>query len=248
MPPEPSITPSSPPISPGRAFADGLLASVKSVFSYTLFATFVGFGALAHDLGFSVLWAALSTILIFAGPAQVISVTMLAAGAPLLTVALAVALSGIRLLPMTVSLLPTLRTPQTRTRDLFFFAHFIAVSTWVETLRLAPHLPRENRVHFCTGIGVGMTVPATLGTVAGFVLAAQLPPLLGAAVLMLTPLSFLVSTARNSVVLSDQLALGLGLVLAPLLAWMQIEFSILIAALAAGTFAYGADRLRRVMA
>ena len=222
-------------------------ASSRSVFCYTLFATFVGFGALCHDLGFSIYWATLSTALIFAGPAQVISVTMLGAGAPLLSVAFAVALSGIRLLPMTVSLLPMLRTPQTRTRDLVLFAHFIAVSIWIETLRFAPHVPRENRISFCTGIGIGMTTSSVLGTIAGFVLAAQLPPLLSAAVLMLTPLSFLTSTARNSILLSDRTAFVLGLTLAPLLAWMKVDFSLLIAALTAGTLGYGAHWLRRVL-
>lgn len=243
MSPEPAIT--YPVVSPGRALGNGVRAALGSVFCYTLFATFVGFGALCHDLGFSLLWAVLSTALIFAGPAQVISVTMLGAGAPLLSVALAVGLSGIRLLPMTVSLLPMLRTPQTRTRELVFFAHFIAVSIWVETLRFAPHVPRENRIPFCTGIGIAMTSSSILGTIAGFVLAAQLPPLLSAAVLMLTPLSFLTSTARNSILISDRVAYALGFTLAPLLAWLKVDFSLLIAALAAGTLGYAVHWLRR---
>ena len=57
---------------PGRA-AD----SATSVFGLVLIGTYVGIGALAHDYGFSVLWVMLSTVLIWAGPGQVILISAL---------------------------------------------------------------------------------------------------------------------------------------------------------------------------
>jgi predicted branched-subunit amino acid permease len=229
------------------AFVRGALEASRSVFVYVLFGTFIGYGALAHDLGFSFLWAILSTTVIWAGPAQVIVVSALGAGSTLIQAGIAVALSGIRLLPMVVALLPLVKTPQTRIRDLILPAHFVAVSMWVESLRLIPQVPRERRVAFCNGIGVGLMLPSAVATGLGYGLAAKLPPLFAAAVLFLTPLSFLTSTARNSRLLVDKLALAFGLVLAPIFAYAQFELDLLIASVTAGTLAYGCHRLREAM-
>ena len=58
------------PISSAAAFATGLKAAGRSVFVYVIFGTFIGYGALCHDLDFSLPWAVASTVLIWAGPAQ----------------------------------------------------------------------------------------------------------------------------------------------------------------------------------
>ena len=63
-----------------------------------------------------------------------------------------------------------------------------------------------------------LRITATTATVAGFYLAASLPPLMSAALLFLTPVAFLMSTLRNARMLVDRLALALGLVLGPLFA------------------------------
>ena len=80
-------------------------------------------------------------------------------------------------------------------------------------------------------------------TALGYALAAQLPPLFAAAVLFLTPISFMIAIARNAKAMVDRLALGLGLVLAPLFSMAKIELHLLFAGLAAGTLAYVAHRL-----
>ena len=107
----------------------GLAASFQSVFALVIIGTYVGVGALAHDYGFSLAWVMLSTVLVWAGPAQVIMISALGTGAPLFEVALAVFLSGV--LPMVVTLLPLLRGARTKVRDLFVAAHFTSASTWV---------------------------------------------------------------------------------------------------------------------
>src|SRR6187549_3237895 len=175
------------------SFMRGFAAAWRSPFAYVLFGTFVGIGALGHDFGFSPLWMVLSTALIWAAPAQVILISALGTGAGAIEAAIAVALSGVRLLPMVVALLPMLRTEGTRTRDLLLPAHFTAISMWVEALRLLPSLPREQRIAFRNGLSVGLALSAVLATAAGFYLAGSLPPLYAAALLFLTPLSFTVS-------------------------------------------------------
>jgi predicted branched-subunit amino acid permease len=227
------------------AYARGAKAGLMSVFAYVLFGTFIGYGALCHDLGFSLLWSLLSTVIVWAGPAQVILVTTLGTGAPLAEVAVAVALTGMRFVPMVAAIIPVIKTPASRMRHLLLPAHFTAASMWVEGLRIAPTLPREQRIAFCNGLGSAMMAIALIATVIGFELAAKLPTWLAAAVLFLTPMSFLVSLSRNARELIDRLALVFGLVLAPLFAYAQISLGLLLAGLAAGTLAYAAHRLRR---
>ena len=228
-----------------RAFAQGLRAITTTVLTLVLFATYLGIGALAHDTGFSLLWVLASTMLVWAGPAQIILISTLGSGATVIQAALAVTVSAIRLFPMVVSVLPMLRTPDTRKRDLTLPSHFIAVTLWVECFRLLPLVPRERRVAFTNGLGVGLVSVSSIATAIGFHLAANLPPLLGAAILLLTPLAFLLSTARNSRRLVDMLALALGLALYPVVTLLHSGVDILISGVVAGSLAYAVRWLRR---
>jgi predicted branched-subunit amino acid permease len=241
----PSPPPADPP-PPSRiaTFFAGWRAAWTSVFSLVLIGTYVGIGALAHDYGFGLWWVLLSTLLIWAGPAQVILISALGAGATPFEAGLAVGLSGIRLLPMVVSLLALIKRPDTRPRDLILPAHLTAVSMWVESLRILPTLPLDQRIAFGNGLGSAFLAAALGGTVIGFYLAASLPALLTAGLLFLTPLSFLFSTARNAKLLVDRLALGMGLVVGPLLAYGEVGLDLMWTGIIAGSCAYGVHRWR----
>jgi predicted branched-subunit amino acid permease len=225
--------------SPLRAFAWGMSSVGTTVLALVLFATYLGIGALAHDTHFSLGWVLASTLLIWAGPAQIILISTLGSGATVVQAAVAVTVSAIRLFPMVVSVLPMLRTPQTKRRHLVFATHFIAVTIWVECYRLLPKVPRERRITFVHGLGCGLLTVCMIATTLGFLLAANLPPLFAAAILMLTPLAFLLSTARNCRQISDILALVLGIALYPLVASFNTGVDILISGMSAGTIAYG---------
>lgn len=227
------------------AFLNGLAFAARSVFAYVLFGTFVGIGALGHDFGFSMPWMLLATALIWAAPAQVILISALGTGSGAVEAAIAVTLSGVRLLPMVVALLPMLRAEGTSTRALILPAHFTAISMWVESLRLLPSVPREHRVAFCNGLSAGLVLSAVLATAVGFYLAGSLPPVYAAALLFLTPLSFTVSVVRNSHALVDRLAFASGLVIAPLLAALSVGLDLLWSGVAGGTLAYLIYRWRR---
>ncbi len=115
---------------------------------------------------------------------------------------------------------------------------------WVESLRLLPGLPRERRIAFCNGLSVGyMGTAVTFGFV-GYYLTAGLPPLFAGALLFLTPMSFLISTARNARAMVDRLALALGLVLGPLLAYWHVGLDLMWTGVVGGSLAYGVHRLR----
>jgi len=232
------------PLPYGSGFLGGLRGGVTSIYMVVVAGSYVSIGALAHDLGFPLVWAVLTTLLVWAAPAQVILISALGAGAPPLEVALAVGLSSMRLLPMVVALLPLLRAESTRLRNLLLPTHLTSVSMWVESLRLLPGIAREHRIAFCNGVALGLVGVAVVFGFAGFYLAAGLPPLFAGGLLFLTPVSFLLSTARNARALVDKLALLLGLALAPLLAMQHVQLDLMWSGVIGGTLAYGIHRLR----
>ena len=52
-----------PAMTSAAAYSRGMHAATRSVFTIVIFGTFVGYGALCHDLGFSLVWALTSTVL-----------------------------------------------------------------------------------------------------------------------------------------------------------------------------------------
>ncbi len=228
---------------PVWAFAQGVAAAWRSVFAYVLLGTYIGFGALAHDFGCSVGWMVACTLLIWAAPAQIILISTLGT-ASLAEVAIAVALSSARFVPMVVAIVPMLKTAETRLRHLIVPTHLTAISVWVEGMRLLPTLPPRRRLAFYNGLGTGLLGAATVASVIGFYVAAEVPALFAAGLLFLTPLSMLLSLTRNGRDLIDRLALALGLVIGPVIASTRIGLDLMWTGLIAGTLAYVAHRLR----
>jgi predicted branched-subunit amino acid permease len=234
--------------STATAFLGGVKSALTSVFFLVIGGTYIGIGALAHDFGFASWWLAFSTVLVWAGPAQVILITALGSGAALPEAAIAVSLSGVRLFPMVVALLPMLRGQGTRLRDLLLPTHLTSASMWVESMRFLPGLPRERRIAFCNGLSLGFMGTATGAGFLGFYLAAGLPSLFAAALFFLTPMSFLVSTARNARMMMDKLALVLGLVAGTVLTANHVQLDLLWTGVGGGTLAYAIHRLREAAA
>jgi predicted branched-subunit amino acid permease len=132
-----------------------------------------------------------------------------------------------------------MRTPETKRRHLILVAHLTAVTLWVECFRFLPQVPRERRIAFIHGLGCGLVCVCLVANTIGYTLAANLSQTLAAAILMLTPLAFLPSTARNCKQVSDVLALVLGIALFPLVSMLHTGVDILISGIAAGSIAYG---------
>ncbi|HUN99080.1 MAG TPA: AzlC family ABC transporter permease [Bradyrhizobium sp.] len=227
-----------------RAFALGLRSIAATVLTLVLFATYLGIGALAHDTHFSLAWALASTAFVWAGPAQIILISTLSSGATVVQAAIAVTVSAVRLFPMVVSVLPMIRSSKTKRRHLILVAHLIAVTLWVECFRFLPRVPRERRIAFVQGLGFGLVSVCLTATAIGYLLAANLSQTFAAAILMMTPLAFLFSTARNCRELADGVALVLGLLLFPIVAKLNTGVDILISGVLAGSIAYAVHRWR----
>jgi predicted branched-subunit amino acid permease len=228
----------------GRWYLRGARASLGSPQAMVLFGTYVGFGGLLQDIGFPLAAGVLSTLLIWALPAQVLLVGGYAAGNAAPAIALVVGLSSVRFFPLTVSMLPYLRGRGGLGTQLIA-AHFVAVSAWVEGIRHLPALPAQGRVPFFFGLATTFVGVCMAATVLGFLLAGTLPFALAAGLLFLTPISFLLQLARNARDLVDWLALVFGLALAPLFAEYGGRLDLLWTGLAGGAAAYLVHRWRK---
>lgn len=204
-------------------------------------------GSLAREVGFPPGAAVLSTVLIWAGPAQVIFFGGIGAGTALPFVAIAVALSSIRLLPMTMSILPLLRGSGGRGwATQLLVAHYVAVTVWVEGLRRLPPMPREERLPYYLGFVNAVLVACAATTLLGYYLVAAMPAPVAAGLLFLTPIFFTLSLVAGARVAADWLAIAFGFLLAPLATRIVgRDLDLLAIGLLGGTAAYVVGRMRR---
>ena len=219
------------------AFARGL-SLILSVPSALLFAAGLGFGALARDGGFSIAHTAFITASMFALPNQVVLVDQLARNETLLAVAFAVGLAALRLLPMTVTIVPLLKGGRPRPVLEAVAVHFIAVTPWIESQRRLPSVPAGLRLATYLGLGLAFWATMMAGTMAGYTLAASVPAPVSATLLFLTPIYFLLSLLATARVRMDLLAVGLGCALAPVLYVLTPGFDLLATGLIGGTLAF----------
>lgn len=242
--PDPTADDDAPGASRLVYFLRGLAGSL-SVPGVVLAVTFVGFGGLLHDIGFPITAGLISTLLIWALPAQVILVGGISSGTALPALAVAVCLSGVRLMPMVVALMPLVRGRRTSLATELFCAHFIAVTMWVEGFRLLPKVPVEGRPAFTIGLGTGLIAISVAGNFAGFYLTNTLPGPLAVALLLLTPISFSILLVRNAKARVDWLAIGLGAALSPLVVGAPGGLDLFWSGVGGGTLAFAAARLLR---
>jgi len=235
----------TPPAStPRAAFALGLRGFL-SVPAAVLFATALGFGALARDGGLTPGHVAFLCLTMFALPNQVVLVDQLARNETLAAAALAVTLAAMRLLPMTVTLVPLLRSGRRRPLAETVAAHFVAITTWIELNRRVGSLAPPVRLPYHLGLGLSLVATMLAGALAGYALSWRVPPLVTAALLFTTPLYFLLSLVATSRTRMDALAIALGCLLSPALHLAAPGFDLLATGLVGGSLAFLLGRAAR---
>jgi predicted branched-subunit amino acid permease len=247
-PPEPPAGSPWPHVVAGVKVAAGLP-------SIMLMCSLIGVGGLCRDVGYPMGAGMLSTLFIWAAPAQMVFFGSVASGATLPLIALAVSLSSVRFIPMCMTLLPLLRQPAregkrgTPTWLMLVLSHYIAVTAWVEGMRRLPDMPREARIPFFLGFSNTIILAATFATGAGYYLIGQLPPPLAAALLFTSPAYFTLALINNAKMLLDWLAVGLAFALMPLVVHLVPPgFDLMVNGIGVGSFAYLVHRLRRAAA
>ncbi|RTL70577.1 MAG: branched-chain amino acid ABC transporter permease [Hyphomicrobiales bacterium] len=228
-------------LSPREGFLKGV--RVGSGFpAIVLFATALGFGVLARDAGFGLTQSLFMSGAIFAMPNQVMLVDQLTRNETLAITALAVALTAMRLLPMTVTLAPLLDRPRRHLGFDLLLSHFVTISTWLEGNRHLPKLGPRARVPFFLGVGGTILVALMIGTALGYVAAANVPQPIITALLFATPVYFFLSLVATSRLRADFIAVGAGAALIPLVHAIAPGFDLLGAGVAGGTLAFFARR------
>ena len=222
------------------------LKGARGIFSlpaFILMTSFVGFSAFALESGVSRGEAMFMTAAIWALPAKMILIGMMASGANVFAIFLAVTLSSIRMMPMVASLVPELRGERTPTWLLLILSHFVAITAWVFAMGSLKDVPREQRVAYFAGFGLTLVAVNTLLVGLSYGLVSTFPPAVAGILFFLTPVYFVGSiwaSARHSVV---KIAFVIGVIGGPLLAVVTPGFDILIAGIGGGTLAYLIDRL-----
>ncbi|MFJ5369151.1 AzlC family ABC transporter permease [Bosea sp. CER48] len=209
----------------------------------------IGIGSLARDVGYPVEVAVLSTILVWAGPSQVLFFASIAAGAAWSAIAIAIGFASLRFLPMTMAILPLLRRPGQSVWQQLVLAHYVAVTAWTEGLRRLPGIPVNQRVAYFLGFANTCMAVSSVGTFAGYYLLDTLPVPFAAGLLCLTPIFFLVSLTAGLRHRGDVTALVLGLSLAPICErFIGGGFDLIVAGLIAGSIAFMVGRRRKAAA
>ncbi|MBX3569342.1 MAG: AzlC family ABC transporter permease [Rhizobiaceae bacterium] len=220
-------------------------AQAVSVPGLILWTAHVGFAGLAQEAGLSVVQAMFMVAAIWALPGMVVMLGAMMSGAGLVAIAFAVALSSIRLTPMVVALVPEIKGPRTRPLTLYLLAHFVAVTSWVVAMQTVRDVPRDMRTSYYAGLG-GILVVSNM-VVVGLVYSVldSLPPLVSAALFLLTPMYFLTSLWGSAREEASHAAMLLGLVIGPVMHRLAPGFDLLAAGVIGGTLAYALHRFRR---
>lgn len=218
-------------------------AGITSAPALILMSTMVGYGGVAREAGLSLAETMVGVLTVWALPSLLVMVSGVLSGASLVAVMIAVALSAVRLLPMTIAFVPLARQKHTPRWQLHLAAHYVAVTAWVFAMLRLADTPRPARLPYFLGFAATLSTLCTL--LAGFAHFAldAFPPVVAGALFFMTPIYFLTalwSAARHRV---DKVAMIAGLVLGPVLHQIDPQFDVLWAGAIGGTAAYMSARL-----
>ncbi|KAA0971232.1 AzlC family ABC transporter permease [Aureimonas fodinaquatilis] len=219
------------------------MSGIASVPAIILTISMIGFTGLAREAGLDWMQTTFMVFSIWALPAKIIIVGSIAAGLSLPAVALAVCLSSMRLMPMIVSLMPELRTPQTSKWKLIVLSHFIAITCWVFAMENLRYAPREKRLVFFAGFALTLNFLNLVVVASAFHLLGQFPPLVTASLAFLTPVYFLMSLFGSAREHAGKYGLFIGMALLPIAHWIAPDLDILVAGIAGGILAFAAGKM-----
>jgi predicted branched-subunit amino acid permease len=214
------------------------LACLFSIPALILMFAFAGFAGFAQEAGFALSHSLLMVATIWALPSKVVLVGAVLSKSGLLATAIAVGLSSVRLMPMTMAIIPEMRASGTRRLTLYVLSHFIAVTAWVMALERFRHVPRERRTAFFAGLATVLLVSSMAVVTLTYSAAGALPPIMAAALVFVTPLYFLFSLWGSARERASHYAMVTGLALTPLFHWLLPQADILATGVIGGVAAY----------
>ncbi len=226
--------------SPRDARRAGVRAAIGAP-GLVLGASYVGFGAFVHQAGFDLIQGLASTVTGWALPGQIALIEIFAAGGSILAAAIAVGLANARLLPMVVTLLPTLRQGDGAANPRlihYVAAHFVALTGWAVAMQRTPAMPPDQRLPFFLGFTLVIWLVTILATALGFLLVDMLPLPVTLGLVFLNPLYFMLLFVGDLARKERGLALVIGAVMGPLLHLVSPDWGLLVTGIGGGTLAF----------
>lgn len=198
-------------------------------------AAFVGFGAIINDMGLSV-WQGMAASGVMAlMPAQMAMVDLFQTGAGLTAILLAVAFISARLLPMSMSVMPLMRTTKGQRIALYIAAFPLASTSWAYATRRCPDMPEDQRLPYFLAFALSNIAIIVGATALGYGLADRLPAPLTAGLVFVTPVFFVLLFIAESAHRAGLFALALGAAVGPPAYLLTPEWSVLLTGLVAGS-------------
>lgn len=218
------------------------LACLFTLPALILMGAFAGFAGFAREAGFALPHTLFMVATIWALPSKVVLVGAVISKSGLFATLIAVALSSVRLMPMTMAIIPEMRAKGTRKATLYVLSHFVAVTAWVMALERFKHVPRERRTAFFAGLVSALLTSNLIVVALTYGAADALPPIMAAALVFVTPLYFLFSLWGSARERASHYAMVIGLALTPLFHMLVPQADILVTGLVGGVAAYGLAR------
>ena len=214
--------------------------AIKTAFSgpgIALMSSFIALGALFSDSGFTMAQAVVFSLIGYALPGQLVVAEMVAGGAAVVAITVAVFLVNARLLPMTVVIISTLLAADNNRPAAaadYARAHLIAVTSWVcfnDTYERVP--PAHLRVFF-TLMATTLWLCAAAASAIGFIAGERLPHQWLVALLFLNPIYFLCAMLRSIKRRMDIAAFFLGIAALPIAHQFFPDWDIVIVGVVGG--------------
>ncbi|HKG75714.1 MAG TPA: AzlC family ABC transporter permease [Aestuariivirgaceae bacterium] len=220
-----------------RGLPQGAGAAV-SLAGAVMAASFIGFGAFLRSVDFD-LAAGLATVpMIWALPGQVVFIDSIDKGLGLAATSLAVSITAVRLMPLTVLVLAKTRVKGAARWPELIAAHFVAITLWLLSNLKIENIPYRRRLPWLIGLGATLCGSMVVFSTLGYFLAERLPVPLAASLVFLTPAFFLVSLLSGIRWRFEYGAVVLGAIIGPLTYRIAPEFDLFIAGIAGGSLAY----------
>ncbi len=219
------------------AFLEGA-REAAGVPAAVLVAGYIGFGALAAGHGLPLGAIVISTVAVWALPAQLILVEMHTVGAPLVATVLAAMLSSARFLPMTLTLMPMMRHARHRGWQYFVAAQLLSLTGWAMAMARFTDIALARRLPWFFGFTLVCVVASAAATAIGYAVADAITPLIKIGLVYLAPTYYLLILLGSVRDRATAYALACGAVAGPIAFLYAPEWGVLIAGLGGGTLAY----------
>ena len=149
-------------------------------------ASFIGFGAFLRSVDFELLRGLATVPVIWALPGQVVFVDSIHKSLGLAATSLAVSITAVRLMPLTVLVLAQTRVKGAARWPELIAAHFVAITLWLLSNQKIENVPHRRRLPWLIGLGGMLCGAMIVFSTLGYFLADRLPLPLAASLVFFT--------------------------------------------------------------